>query len=53
MKLEIDVADFAAQLKAGKGIGGKDGALTEWHLLKLFRMTILSNFLSFYISRFH
>jgi len=28
MKLEIDVADFAAQLKAGKGIGGKDGALT-------------------------
>lgn len=28
MKIEIDVADFAAQLKAGKGIGGKDGALT-------------------------
>jgi transposase-like protein len=28
MKLEIDVAEFAAQLKAGKGIGGKDGALT-------------------------
>jgi len=28
MKMEIDVADFAAQLKAGKGIGGKDGALT-------------------------
>jgi len=27
MKMEIDVADFAAQLKAGKGIGGKDGAL--------------------------
>lgn len=27
MKIEIDVADFAAQLKAGKGIGGKDGAL--------------------------
>ena len=26
--MEIDVADFAAQLKAGKGIGGKDGALT-------------------------
>jgi transposase-like protein len=25
--MEIDVADFAAQLKAGKGIGGKDGAL--------------------------
>ena len=28
MKLEIDVAEFATQLKAGKGIGGKDGALT-------------------------
>ena len=28
MKIEIDVADFAAQLQAGKGIGGKDGALT-------------------------
>ena len=28
MKVEIDVADFAAQLKAGKGLGGKDGALT-------------------------
>jgi len=25
MKLEIDVAEFAAQLKAGKGIGRKDG----------------------------
>jgi len=28
MKMEIDVAEFAAGLKAGKGIGGKDGALT-------------------------
>ncbi len=28
MKLEIDVAEFAAQLKAGKGIGVKNGALT-------------------------
>lgn len=28
MKIEIDVAEFAAELKAGKGIGGKDGALT-------------------------
>lgn len=28
MKIEIDVAEFAAQLKAGKGIGSKDGALT-------------------------
>ena len=27
MKMEIDVTEFAAQLKAGKGIGGKDGAL--------------------------
>jgi len=24
MKMEIDVAEFAAGLKAGKGIGGKD-----------------------------
>ena len=28
MKIEIDVEEFTAQLKAGKGIGGKDGALT-------------------------
>jgi len=28
MKMEIDVAEFAAQLKAGKGFGGKGGALT-------------------------
>ena len=28
MKIEIDVEEFAAQLKDGKGIGGKDGALT-------------------------
>ena len=28
MKVEIDVADFAAQIKSGKGLGGKDGALT-------------------------
>jgi len=28
MNIEIDVEEFAAQLKAGKGIGGKDGALT-------------------------
>lgn len=28
MKIEIDVAEFATQLKAGKGIGGKDGAIT-------------------------
>jgi len=27
MKIEIDVEEFATQLKAGKGIGGKDGAL--------------------------
>jgi len=27
MKMEIDVAEFAAQMKAGKCIGGKDGAL--------------------------
>ncbi len=28
MKIEIDIEEFAAQLKAGKGIGGKDGVLT-------------------------
>lgn len=28
MKLEIDVAEFAEQLKCGKGISGKEGALT-------------------------
>lgn len=28
MKMEIDVAEFAAQLKSGKVIGWKDGALT-------------------------
>jgi len=28
MKVEIDVSDFAAQIKSGKGLGGKDGALT-------------------------
>ena len=28
MKVEIDVSEFTAKLKAGKGIGGKDGALT-------------------------
>ena len=27
MKIEIDAVEFAAQLKAGKGIGGKDGVL--------------------------
>ncbi|CAA6806358.1 MAG: Mobile element protein [uncultured Campylobacterales bacterium] len=28
MKIEIDVEEFASKLKAGKSIGGKDGALT-------------------------
>jgi hypothetical protein len=28
MKVEIDVAEFAAQLKSGKGLGGKDGIFT-------------------------
>jgi len=28
MKMEIDVAEFAAELKAGKGIGRKDGAIS-------------------------
>ena len=29
MKMEIDAVEFAAQLKVGKGIVGKDGALTS------------------------
>lgn len=28
MKIELDVEEFASQLKAGRSIGGKDGALT-------------------------
>ena len=28
MKIEIDVADFAEKIRAGKGLSGKDGALT-------------------------
>jgi transposase-like protein len=28
MKVEIDVAEFAAQLKSGRGLGGKDGIFT-------------------------
>ena len=28
MKIEIDVADFAEKIKSGKGLSGKDGALT-------------------------
>lgn len=39
MKMEIDVAEFAAQLKAGKGIGGKDGALTPL-IKQLTEMTL-------------
>ena len=37
--MEIDVAEFAAQLKAGKGIGGKDGALTPL-IKQLTEMTL-------------
>lgn len=29
MKIEIDVADFAEKIRTGKGLSGKDGALTE------------------------
>ena len=29
MKIEIDVADFAEKIKSGKGLLGKDGALTD------------------------
>jgi len=39
MKMEIDVAEFAAQLKAGKGIGGKDGALAPL-IKQLTEMTL-------------
>lgn len=28
MKIEVDVAQFAKEIKAGKGIGGADGALS-------------------------
>ena len=39
MKMEIDVAEFAAQMKAGKGIGGKDGALAPL-IKQLTEMTL-------------
>ena len=29
MKIEIDVADFAEKIRSGKGLSGKDGALTD------------------------
>ncbi len=29
MKIEIDVEEFAQQIKADKGLSGKDGALTH------------------------
>ena len=32
MKIEVDVEQFARDIKAGKGIGGADGALS--HLIK-------------------
>ena len=28
-EIEIDIADFAEQIKSGKGLSGKDGALTD------------------------
>jgi len=28
MKIEIDVEEFAQKIKSGKGLSGKDGALT-------------------------
>jgi len=39
MKIEIDAEEFAAQLKAGKGIGGKDGALAPL-IKQLTEMTL-------------
>jgi len=49
MKIEIDVAEFAAQLKAGKGIGGKDGALTP--LIKQLTEMALSAELETHLSQ--
>ena len=49
MKIEIDVAEFAAQLKAGKGIGGKDGALTP--LIKQLTEMALQAELETYLSQ--
>jgi len=41
MKIEIDVAEFATQLKAGRGIGGKDAALTPL-IKQLTEMALLA-----------
>jgi len=29
MKIEIDVEEFAEKIRSGKGLSGKDGALTD------------------------
>ncbi len=39
MKIEIDVEEFARQIKAGKGLSGKDGALTPL-IKQLTEMTL-------------
>jgi len=39
MKIEIDVADFAQKIKSGKGLSGKDGALTAL-VKKITEMTL-------------
>jgi putative transposase len=39
MKIEIDVEEFAEQIKSGKGLSGKDGALTPL-IKQLTEMTL-------------
>ncbi len=39
MKIEIDVEEFARQIKEGKGLSGKDGALTPL-IKQLTEMTL-------------
>ena len=39
MKIEIDVKEFARQIKEGKGLSGKDGALTPL-IKQLTEMTL-------------
>ncbi len=39
MKIEIDVEEFAQQIREGKGLSGKDGALTPL-IKQLTEMTL-------------
>ena len=49
MKLEIDVAEFAEQLKSGKGISGKDGVLMP--LIKQLTEMVLQAELETHLSQ--